>query len=146
MIFVEYESGSKAWRFYDPNVGSVVVSRDVVFDEAGQWAWNMEDVAAHDNTEPFTIEYSTVLGGPDAKAEENEEGTTTQRCPSTPTAPITTVVHVFPPPDYSEDLDVDHDDDAPLQFRTLNSVLPPGSPPGLVDRTVDNELHISSAD
>jgi hypothetical protein len=39
MIFVEYESGSKAWCFYDPNVGRVVVSRDVVFDEAGQWAF-----------------------------------------------------------------------------------------------------------
>lgn len=34
MIFVGYESGSKAWRFFDPSTGRVTVSRDVVFDEA----------------------------------------------------------------------------------------------------------------
>lgn len=31
MVFVGYESGSKAWRFYDPNTRRVHVSRDVLF-------------------------------------------------------------------------------------------------------------------
>lgn len=61
MIFVGYESGSKAWRLYDPTTGRVTVSCDVVFDEAGQWEWNEHN--ADDNTlgtDSFTIEYSEV--------------------------------------------------------------------------------------
>ena len=34
-----YEGGSKAYRLYDPVGGKVVVSRDVVFDEAAAWKW-----------------------------------------------------------------------------------------------------------
>ena len=34
MVILGYEDGTKAYRFYDPARGKVVVSRDVVFDEA----------------------------------------------------------------------------------------------------------------
>ena len=37
MIFVGYESGSKAYRLFDPNSERVVVSRDAVFNEASEW-------------------------------------------------------------------------------------------------------------
>jgi hypothetical protein len=37
MIFIRYEQGTKAYRFYDPMLKSAHVSRDVVFDEARQW-------------------------------------------------------------------------------------------------------------
>jgi hypothetical protein len=57
MIFVGYESGSKAWRFFDPSSGRVTVSRDVVFDEAGQWEWHDHDDSYGDRDEPFVIEY-----------------------------------------------------------------------------------------
>jgi hypothetical protein len=33
MIFVGYESGSKAYRAYDPIIKRVHVTRDVAFDE-----------------------------------------------------------------------------------------------------------------
>jgi hypothetical protein len=33
MVFIGYESGSKAWRFYNPSTKRVHVSRDVVFEE-----------------------------------------------------------------------------------------------------------------
>ena len=33
MVLLGYEEGSKAYRFYDPKRGKVVISRDVVFDE-----------------------------------------------------------------------------------------------------------------
>jgi hypothetical protein len=37
MIFVGYESDSKAYRAYDPIMKRVHVTRDVVFDEQAQW-------------------------------------------------------------------------------------------------------------
>jgi hypothetical protein len=37
MIFVGYESGSKAYRAYNPITKHVHVTRDVVFDEMTQW-------------------------------------------------------------------------------------------------------------
>jgi hypothetical protein len=40
MVFLGYEEGSKAYRLYDPVSVKVVVSRDVVFDEAAAWSWN----------------------------------------------------------------------------------------------------------
>jgi hypothetical protein len=37
-IFVGYEAGSKAYRCYDPVDQCIIITRDVVFDEAGQWS------------------------------------------------------------------------------------------------------------
>jgi hypothetical protein len=37
MVFVGYEPGSKAYRAYDPQIGHVHITRDVVFDELAQW-------------------------------------------------------------------------------------------------------------
>jgi hypothetical protein len=33
VVFIGYEPGAKAWRFYDPVARRAVVSRDAVFDE-----------------------------------------------------------------------------------------------------------------
>jgi len=40
-IFVGYESGSKAYRLFDPTTRRVHISRDVMFDEGGQWSWEI---------------------------------------------------------------------------------------------------------
>jgi hypothetical protein len=40
MVFQGYEDGTKAYRFYDPARGKVVVSRDIVFNEAAAWRWD----------------------------------------------------------------------------------------------------------
>jgi hypothetical protein len=33
IVFIGYEPGVKAWRFYDPSTRHAVMSRDAVFDE-----------------------------------------------------------------------------------------------------------------
>jgi hypothetical protein len=45
-VLLGYEEGSKAYRLYDPARGKVLVSRDVVFDEAAAWDWNAKDLGA----------------------------------------------------------------------------------------------------
>jgi transposase InsO family protein len=59
MIFVGYEPGSKAYRAYNPLTRRVHISRDIIFDEAVQWAWTADhDVHPGD----FIIEEAD-LGG-----------------------------------------------------------------------------------
>jgi hypothetical protein len=37
MIFISYESSSKAYHAYDPITKRIHVTRDVVYDEQAQW-------------------------------------------------------------------------------------------------------------
>jgi hypothetical protein len=59
MVFIGYEPGSKAWRFYNPATCHVHVSRDAVFEEDRAWKWDEEDAM---DDEPFRMEY-VVAGG-----------------------------------------------------------------------------------
>ena len=83
MIFVGYESGSKAWRFYDPSTRRVTVSHDVVFDESRKWKW---DDHGNDNIdpEPFTIEYTAAYTSGAPVAEEVAQETPTPGASPTP--------------------------------------------------------------
>ena len=40
MIFVGYEQGIKAYTAYDPITRHIHITRDVIFDEEGQWDWS----------------------------------------------------------------------------------------------------------
>jgi hypothetical protein len=33
MVFIGYELGSKAYRFYNPDISCVIISRDAMFEE-----------------------------------------------------------------------------------------------------------------
>ena len=79
MIFVGYELGSKAYHVYDPMTRCVHISRDVIFDEAAQWAWPAE----HDS-EPvdFIIEEPALV----EPAVITTTSTTTMRTPASPFA------------------------------------------------------------
>ena len=43
-IFIDYDSSAKGQKLYNPNNKKMVISRDAVFDEEGQW-----DFETHEN-------------------------------------------------------------------------------------------------
>jgi hypothetical protein len=54
---------------------------------------------------------------------------------------------VSPPLEHKQNLDIDHDDDAPLRFHAIDSVIPDGSTtPRPIPRILDTELHYTSAE
>jgi hypothetical protein len=55
MVFIDYEHGSKAWRFYNPARKWVVVSRDAVFEESRAWNWS--DAEKIDGENPFCVDF-----------------------------------------------------------------------------------------
>jgi hypothetical protein len=58
MVFLGYEEGSKAYRLYDPAGGKVVMSRDIVFDEAEAWSWEAPATGeARGISNIFTVEW-----------------------------------------------------------------------------------------
>jgi hypothetical protein len=57
-VFIGYEPGSKAWRFYDPVTKRVHVSRDAIFEDR---AWDWSDQGNVDS-EPFNMEFVSVGG------------------------------------------------------------------------------------
>ncbi|GMJ05590.1 hypothetical protein HRI_004228200 [Hibiscus trionum] len=42
-IFICYDERSKAYRLYNPLTKKLIISRDVEFDEAEHWRWNLEE-------------------------------------------------------------------------------------------------------
>ena len=59
MVLFGYETGSAAYRVYDPATDRVHVSRDIVFDEVASWSWNAPLVAdrRHGEAENFVVEH-----------------------------------------------------------------------------------------
>ena len=51
MIFIGYELGSKAYKCLDPVNFKVVISRDVIFEEAKKWTWSTQG----ENSTPLTF-------------------------------------------------------------------------------------------
>lgn len=154
-IFIGYEGGSKAYRCYNPATKRVIVTRDVVFDEAAQWHWDNSDDQPAADGEPFTIEYTTEVITTAAPAPSPSPAPSHHSPPPVATPPVTPpatppavdpVEFVSPPQQLDDDdLDADHDD-APLRFRSLDAVIGPASPPGLAHRLFDGELNFTAAE
>jgi hypothetical protein len=60
MVFIGYEHGSKAWRFYNPATKRVLVSCDVVFEENRAWDWGDAEKVDYEN--PFCVEFMQIGG------------------------------------------------------------------------------------
>lgn len=172
MVFVGYEPGTKGYRFYNPASGRVCISRDAVFKEERAWDWGAEKGAGpDDDIEPFQVEFLSVpLGHGGPAATPPPTGPITPPTPTTLALPTTSVTVVSPaggqdprmptppatppamptpgiefasPPSDELDLDVDHDDNVPLRFRTMENILGTPLAPGLAEREVAEELMVA---
>jgi hypothetical protein len=61
MVFIGYEPGSKAYRFFNPRTKRVCISRDSVFMEEHPWDWS--DNMDADGFDTFSIGSMTMAGG-----------------------------------------------------------------------------------
>lgn len=60
MVFVGYEPGTKASRFYNPANRCAYMSRDAVFEEHHPWNWSAEQLG---DNELLKVEFISI-GGP----------------------------------------------------------------------------------
>jgi hypothetical protein len=135
MIFIGYESGSKAYRAYDPITKHVHVTRDMVFHEQTQWDWRSggDDGKPSGGTDVFTVEYTTT--GPAAPMADGADEALTEESLLSAGAGDTEVDDDI----NDENLDADHDDDAPLRFRSMSDIL---ATPGFAPRPTNQPLSL----
>jgi hypothetical protein len=140
MIFVSYKSGYMAYRAYDPITKHVHVIRDVVFDEQAQWDWGSggDNSKSGGGNDIFTVEYTTM--GPVAPMANGVDEAPTEESLLPGRA---SGVDVDDDVD-DENLDVDHDDDAPLCFHSMSDI--PMTPGFTTCALVYEELRVVSSD
>jgi hypothetical protein len=135
---------------YNPVVGHVHVTHDVVFDEGAKWSW--DDSAVHQGGDGgvFNVEYDVPDHHQPGAQEQLVDGATGEgpsftgptpggaASPRTPildgaesTPVLPPVEFVTPLVDWEDVVDADHDEDAPVRFRAVNNVLGATSPPRL---------------
>jgi hypothetical protein len=123
-----------------PIMKRVHVTRDVVFDEQAQWDWGLggDDGKPGGGDDVFTVEYTTT--GSVAPIADGADEALTEESPLPAGAGDTEVDDDVD----DENLDTDHDDDAPLRFRSMSDILvTPGFTPHAL---VAEELHVVSSD
>jgi hypothetical protein len=110
----------------------VHVTHDVVFDEQAQWDWGS------DGDDIFTVEYTTM--GPAAPMADGAIEALTKESPLPAGASYTEVDDNVD----DENLDADHDDDAPLHFHNKSNIL---ATPRFAPRAlVAEEVHVVCSD
>lgn len=79
VVYLGKEPGTKAHRLYDPNEGTVHVSRDVVFEENKSWPWGEQTTEVTQTIS--TISTFTILC---TERDEQGDNTTEEEQTSTP--------------------------------------------------------------
>jgi hypothetical protein len=77
VVFIGYQDGSKAYRFYDPIAERVHVSRNAIFAESERWDWGAS--SDEDCEHPFTISDNYTLGHQRAETADREQPTPEHR-------------------------------------------------------------------
>jgi hypothetical protein len=140
MIFISYESGSKVYLTYNPITKHVHVTHDVVFDEQAQWEWGSgsDDGKSGSGGDVFTVEYTTM--GPAAPTMDGMDEALIEESPFPTIASDAEVENDV----NDENLDANHDDDAPLRFSSMSDIL---ATLGFIPLAlVAEELHVASFD
>lgn len=135
MVFIGYEPGCKAWRFYDPATRRAVVSRDAIFNEGASWDWSKEADVALEHGSEFTIECALEELAADTAGEASPFPA--DHAGGSPVPPVN---FVSPPPNAADYLD--DDNDIMPHFRAIDDVLGAASPPGFAPRDLAGELHL----
>jgi hypothetical protein len=128
MIFIGYEHGTKAYRAYDPATKKVMITCDLVFDEAARWEWIADEAfvgGSDQGAGDFTVHY---WAWPSGAVTAEEAGVID--APASPTGDYGEPV--FDVPD-EESLDADHDD-APLQLQAVSDIIGAAATPGYAAR------------
>lgn len=115
VIYLGKEPGIKAFRVYDPNAGSVHVSRDMVFEEDKSWMWNfMENRRVYDMGSFVLTDINSGIAAED-HAQDNQ--------PPTPVSSSGEQSADTPSTDHTEsDLDNSSGSSEPRRFRLLSDV------------------------
>jgi transposase InsO family protein len=83
MVFIGYESGSKAYRVYDPSTRKVTITRDVVFEEEKAWDWdNMQGTEETPSGEVFHVTYEQATSADSDESIGEHELQQTQPTPT----------------------------------------------------------------
>jgi len=173
VVFIGYQDGAKAYRFYDPVAERVHVSRDAVFDEGARWDWGgaTDTISVYPFTvaEEYELRRQQVEGpapepvSPEARTPTSSALTprsasassvpcsvppmapsATASAPSTPQAPGTRIEFATPLTT-DPNLDADDDEEAEHRYRMLENILGSDAAPGLAHHdAVEAELHTVS--
>jgi hypothetical protein len=150
MVFLGYEPGCKACRFYNPVTKCVHMSCIAVFEEDRPWKWSSDNCGVQtDDKDSFTVEHVIVHGtrveptgisgsmpvAPSrASSVRSEESPTRALTPDTPQSPTTPdPVEFMSPPATTSDLDSEADD-VPRRFHVMQNILGQNLVSGLADR------------
>jgi hypothetical protein len=140
---------------------------DMVFDEQAQWNWSSGGEPKSESIDDsFTveIEYSMIVQrvpleefNPRTPVATTEEGSPEPM--GSVVFPLFSLGSVTPagagskedvqnqiPLIHEDDLDVDHDEDAPLRVHNIHDIIGPATPRGLVPWVLADELHVVSSD
>jgi hypothetical protein len=110
-ILIGYEPGSKAYQCYDPTTKHIIISRDVIFDEAGAWRWDDTKRDVVSTIKPFSLEYETEVIHDVAPASPPP---TPQQAPTSPHVGELALEEAPQLDINEEDLDAEHDDTPPV--------------------------------
>jgi len=112
-IFIGYSDESKGYRLYNPDTKKVVISRDVIFDEASKWSWP-EDSSEHATQESVQIQEIREEGPPVLGPSPPENPSSSGASPNLETRPFSSpqptrrTQRERHPPSYLQDYECGH--------------------------------------